>query len=109
MGLYGIFGTHTQESYPLYNAESRRYLLGAAPTMGADAEKYNVKMLNMYHSALEHTFLWVAEAENPHIIEELIARAGGRFNTIKLVSLMTFQTLRKIKEGGRRFILSRNR
>jgi hypothetical protein len=56
MGLYGIYGTHTQESCPLYNAESRRYLLGAAPTMAKDAEKYDVKMLNMYHSALEHTF-----------------------------------------------------
>src|SRR5262245_18876726 len=104
MGLYGIFGTHTQESYPLYNAESRRYLLGAAPTMGADAEKYNVKMLNMYYSALEHTFLWVAEAENPHIIEELMARTGGRFNTLKIVPLMTFQTLlerlKKVEEGS---------
>ncbi len=30
------------------DAESRKVLLGAAPTMGADAVKYNVKMLNMY-------------------------------------------------------------
>ena len=104
MGLYGIYGTHTQESCPLYNAESRRYLLGAAPTMGADAEKYNVKMLNMYHSALEHTFLWVAEADNPHIIEEVMARTGGRFNTLKIVPLITFQTLlerlKQVEDGS---------
>ena len=46
--------------------------------MGADAEKYNVKMLNMYHSALEHTFLWIAGADNPHIIEEVMARKASR-------------------------------
>jgi hypothetical protein len=51
--------------------------------MAKDAEKANVTILNQYHSALEHTFLWVAEADNPHIIEELMARTGGRFNTLK--------------------------
>jgi hypothetical protein len=56
-------------------------------------KKEYVKILNQFHSALEHTFLWVAEAENPHIIEELMARTGGRFNTLKIVPLITFQTL----------------
>ena len=104
MGLYGIYGTHTQEACPLYNDESRKYLLRAAPTMAKDAEKSNVKMLNMHHSALEHTFLWVAEAENPHILEEVMARTGGRFNTLKIVPLITFQTLierlKKVEEGS---------
>jgi hypothetical protein len=72
--------------------------------MEADAEKYNVKMLNMYHSALEHSFLWVADAENPHILEEVMARTGGRFNTLKIVPLITFQTLlerlKKVKDGS---------
>jgi hypothetical protein len=44
--------------------------------MAKDAEKSNVNILNQFHSALEHTFLWVAEADNPHIIEELMARTG---------------------------------
>jgi hypothetical protein len=43
MGLYGIYGTHTQEACPLYNDESRKYLLRVAPTMAKDAEKSNVK------------------------------------------------------------------
>lgn len=102
MGLYGIYGTHTQEACPLYNDESRKYLLRVAPTMAKDAEKANVKILNQFHSALEHTFLWVAEADSPHIIEELMARTGGRFNTLKIVPLITFQTLleRCKKEEG---------
>ena len=104
MGLYGIYGTHTQEACPLYNAESRKYLLRVAPTMAKDAEKSNVNILNQFHSALEHTFLWVAEAENPHIIEEVMARTGGRFNTLKIVPLITFQTLiercKEVEEGS---------
>jgi hypothetical protein len=39
MGLYGIYGSHTQEACPLYNEESRKYLLRVAPTMAKDAEK----------------------------------------------------------------------
>jgi hypothetical protein len=104
MGLYGIYGTHTQEACPLYNGESRKYLLRVAPTMAKDAEKSNVNILNQFHSALEHTFLWVAEADNPHIIEELMARTGGRFNTLKIVPLITFQTLlercKKVEDGS---------
>jgi hypothetical protein len=103
MDSYGIYGTHTQEACPLYNDESRKYLLSAAPTMREDAEKYNINILNQFHSGLEHTFLWVAEAENPHIIEEMMARTGGRFNTIKIVPLITFQTLlerlKKVEAG----------
>jgi hypothetical protein len=34
-----------------------------------------------------------SEAEHPHIIEELMARTGGRFNTLKIVPSITFQTL----------------
>jgi hypothetical protein len=104
MGLYGIYGSHTQEACPLYNEESRKYLLSVAPTMANDAEKSNVNILNQFHSALEHTFLWVAEAENPHIIEELMARTGGRFNTLRIVPLITFQTLlercKKVEDGS---------
>ena len=104
MGLYGIYGTHTQEACPLYNAQSRKYLLTVAPTMAKDAQKANVTILNQFHSALEHTFLWVAEADNPHIIEELMAKTGGRFNTLKIVPLITFQTLlercKEVEEGS---------
>ena len=50
MGLYGIYGTHTQEACPLYNDESRKYLLRVAPTMAKDAEKSNVNILNQFHS-----------------------------------------------------------
>jgi hypothetical protein len=103
MDLYGIYGEHTQEACPLYNDENRKYLLRTVPSMDKNAQKYNVKMLHQFHSALEHTFLWIVEANNPHLIEDLMSRGAGRFNTIKIVPLITFQTViercKKIEEG----------
>jgi hypothetical protein len=83
MGLYGIYGSHTQEACPLYNEESRKYLLRVAPTMAKDAVSFSFGT---------HIFVG-SEADNPHIIEELMARTGGRFNTLKIVPSITFQTL----------------
>jgi hypothetical protein len=103
MGLYGIYGEHTQEACPLYNEENRRSLLKAAPNLEKIAQKYNTKFLAQYHSGLEHTFLWIAEADNAQLIEQLMIMTAGRFNTMKIVPLITFQdvleTCKKIEEG----------
>jgi hypothetical protein len=103
MGLYGIYGEHTQEACPLYNEENRRSLLKAAPNLEKIAQKYNTKFLGQYHSGLEHTFLWIAEADNAQLIEQLMIMTAGRFNTMKIVPLITFQdvleTCKKIEEG----------
>jgi hypothetical protein len=103
MGLYGIYGEHTQQACPLYNKEAREYLLSRAPDMEKNAQKYGVKVLHQFHSGLEHTFLWVVDADNAHSIEDLMGRTAGRFNTIKIVPLVTFQGViercRQIEEG----------
>jgi hypothetical protein len=103
IGLYGIYGEHTQQTCPLYNKESREYLLSRAPDMEKNTQKYGVKILHQFHSGLEHTFLWVAEADNAHSIEDLMARTAGRFNTIRIVPLVTFQGVidrcKQIEEG----------
>jgi hypothetical protein len=103
MGLYGIYGEHTQEACPLYNEENRKALLKAAPNLEKIAQKYNTKFLAQYHSGLEHTFLWIAEADNAQLIEQLMIMTAGRFNTMKIVPLITFQdlleTCKKIEEG----------
>lgn len=103
MGLYGIYGEHTQQACPLYNKETREYLLRQAPDMEKNAQKYGVKVLHQFHSGLEHTFLWVVDADNAHSIEDLMGRTAGRFNTIKIVPLVTFQGViercKQIEEG----------
>jgi peroxiredoxin len=104
MALYGIYGKHTQEACPLYNKENRKYLLRILPTLEKNAQEYNVKIVNQYHSALEHTFVWVVDSDNPHLIEEFMSRTAGRFNTLKIVPLITFQTViercKKIEQGS---------
>ena len=104
MGLYGIYGEHTQQACPLYNKESREYLLRRAPNMEKNAQKYGVKILHQFHSGLEHTFLWVVDADNADLIQDLMARTAGRFNTIKIVPLITFQDViescKKIEDGS---------
>jgi hypothetical protein len=102
-GVYGIYGEHTQQACPLYNQENRRWLLASISNQESYAQKYEVRILQQCHSALEHTFLWVVEAENAESIEELMARTAGRFNTVRIVPLITFQIVlercQKIEDG----------
>ena len=103
MALYGIYGEHTQAACPLYNKEVRQELLRGAPTLEKRAEKMGVKILHQFHSGLEHTFLWVVDTDNGHLIQELMARTVGTFNTVKIVPLITFQQVlescKQIEEG----------
>ena len=91
MALYGIYGEHTQAACPLYNKENRQDLLRGAPELEKRAEKMGMKILHQFHSGLEHTFLWVVDADNADLIQELMARTAGRYNTVKIVPLVTFQ------------------
>jgi hypothetical protein len=85
MGLYGIYGEHTQQTCPLYNKESREYLLSRTPGMEKNAQKYGVKILHQFHSGLEHTFLWVVDADNAHSIEALMGRTAGSTKYLQMV------------------------
>jgi hypothetical protein len=100
--IWNLWRTYTT-SMPPYNKQSRQYLLGQVPDMEKNAQKYGVKILHQFHSGLEHTFLWVVDADNAGLIEDLMARTAGRFNTIKIVPLVTFQGLiercKQIEEG----------
>jgi hypothetical protein len=104
MALYGIYGEHTPAACPLYNKETRQDLLSRAPMLEKRAEKMGVKILHQFHSGLEHTFLWVVEAANAHLIQELMERTAGRFNILKIVPLITFQELvekcKQIEDGS---------
>ena len=64
--------------------------------------KYKInKILGQYHSALEHTFLWILDAEDPHLIQQFCMESGlSSFNAIKIIPLITTQqaveTVKKI-------------
>ena len=72
---------------------------GTAKTLVAFAEadatpllkKYKIhNVLGQYHSAFEHTFLWILDAEEPHLVEEFALETGlASFNNLRIVPLLT--------------------
>jgi len=93
MALYGIYGSHTTESCPLNNREvAERVVAVAESDVQSTASKYKIsEIVGQYHSALEHTFLWIVEAEDTHLIEQFCVETGiASFNRIKIVPLITF-------------------
>ncbi len=53
--------------------------------------KYKIhNVLGQYHSAFEHTFLWIIDADDPHLVEEFALETGvASFNNLKIVPLKT--------------------
>jgi hypothetical protein len=103
MALYGIYGSHAVEACPLNNRQVAEKVVALSfADLAEVSRKYQInRILGQYHSALEHTFLWVVDAEDPHLIEQFCLDSGvASFNTIKIVPLITFQegVLERIKE-----------
>ena len=94
MELYGIYGSHTTEACPLFNEETRKLLLQIASGFEKTANEHGIKVVGMYHSGLEHTFLWIIESENAHSIQDLMVKTKvAKFNSIKIVPLRTTQNV----------------
>ena len=92
MGLYGIYGSHTTEACPLFNEGNRKLLLQTVQGLEETASQYGVKFVAAYHSALEHTFLWVVESDGAHSIQDLMIESKvAQWNATKIVPLTTLQ------------------
>ena len=103
MTLFGINGSHTTEACPLNNSENAAWLLKTENlNLEEFAAKYKInKIIGQYHSALEHTFFWIFDAEDPHLIQQFCIDMGlAKFNALKIVPLITTQqaieTLKKV-------------
>jgi len=91
MTLFGVFGTHTTKACPINNHKNRKYLLEEGPKFPEYAEKNNVKILGQYHVVLEHTFIWILEADDAQTVEKLMMEAGvSSFNALKIVHMSHF-------------------
>jgi hypothetical protein len=96
MALYGVYGSHTVEACPVNNLENAKKLVSFAESDPTPLlSKYQIKnVLGQYHSAFEHTFIWIVDAEDPHLIEEFALEAGlTSFNNLTIVPL------KSLKEG----------
>ena len=67
----------------------------------AVCSKYKLnKIIGRYHSALEHTFLWIVDAEDPHLIQQLAMEGGvASFNEVKIVPLTEFGNVVQMLEN----------
>lgn len=93
MALYGIYGRHEIADCPLNSKENANRVQEAAKAdLSMILPKYKIsKILGQYHSGLEHTFLWIFDAEDAHLLQQWAIDSGiAKFNEVKIVPLMTF-------------------
>ena len=92
MSLYGIYGRHGVEACPVNDLDNAKKLVSFAesdPTLMLSKYRIN-NVLGQYHSAFEHTFVWIVDADDPHLIEEFALEAGlASFNSLRIVPLKT--------------------
>ncbi|MHC4975662.1 MAG: hypothetical protein ACYTF7_03535 [Planctomycetota bacterium] len=92
MPLYGMYGHHTLDDCPLKNKEAAKIVVSIAEDdRSALLRECKInKILGQYHSAFEHTFVWILDAEDAHLIEQFAWESGiALHNTIKIVPLKT--------------------
>ena len=93
MALYGVYGSRTTEACPVNNLQTATQLVAFAENdLQPIASKYKIReVVGQYHSALEHTLVWVVDAEDPHLIQDFSVETGiASFNKVKIFPLVTF-------------------
>ncbi len=93
MALYGIYGRHEIEQCPWNNKEIAKQVVEIASSDFASIlPKYKIRnIVGQYHSGLEHTFVWIFDAEDAHLIQQFAVDTGmAKFNEVKIVPLETF-------------------
>ncbi len=91
--LWGIYGAHNRHDCPVNNRETAKEVITISKTdLAPLLEKYGItEIVDMYHSGLEHTFVWVVKTTRPHDLEEFTIELGiARWNDLKFVPERTF-------------------
>lgn len=102
MALYGIYGRHEIETCPWNHKDNAKRVIDIASSdLSEMLPKYKINnIIGQYHSGLEHTFLWVLDAEDPHLLQQWAVDVGtASFNEVKIVPLVTFQG---VAEGAKK-------
>jgi hypothetical protein len=97
VALFGIFATHSPESCPLNNNQSRDTFVQIDDKIKTATAKHNIsKIVGFYMSVLEHEWVIIVEANSAHDIETMCIEAGiSAFNTVKIVPLNNFDVVMK--------------
>ncbi|AIF82403.1 hypothetical protein NTE_00321 [Candidatus Nitrososphaera evergladensis SR1] len=101
--LFGVFASHSPESCPLNNEQSKRIFLGIDEKIKGGLKKYNVeRLVAFYMSVLEHQWIIILDAENAHDVEAMCIDVGiSATSMVKIVPLNEFSTvINRIAAGG---------
>ena len=91
--LWGIYGIHDKHDCPINDKRTAIELVTLSKQdLQPLLDKYGIiKIVNQYHSGLEHTFLWAVVTTRPHDLEEFSIELGiARWNKLTFVPLRTF-------------------
>ncbi len=102
MALFGVFATHSPESCPLNNKQSRDTFVQIDEKIKAATTKHNIsRIVGFYLSVLEHEWVIILEASSAHEIETMCIDAGiSAFNTVKIVPLNNFDVVMERIKGS---------
>ena len=102
MALFGVFATHSPESCPLNNKQSRDTFVQMDEKIKAATTKHNIsRIVGFYLSVLEHEWVIILEASSAHEIETMCIDAGiSAFNTVKIVPLNNFDVVMERIKGS---------
>ncbi len=98
--LFGVFASHSPESCPLNNNESRQKFIAIDDKLSSSLSKHKIsKLVGFYMSVLEHEWVIIVEAESAHDIETFCIDVGiSAFSTVRIVPLNNFDfVMKKIK------------
>jgi len=92
MALYGAYGRHEIDQCPINNLENAKGVIELVNTdLSQMLPKYKInKIIGMYHSGLEHTSLWIFDAEDAHLVDEFLLDLGAtKYSEFTIVPLKT--------------------
>ena len=92
MALYAIYGRHEIDQCPWNNKERAKEVVEIANSdLVSMLPKYKIQnIVGQYHSGLEHTFFWIFDAEDAHLVDEFLLDIGAaRYNEFRIVPLKT--------------------
>ena len=101
--LFGVFATHSPESCPLNNKQSKDTFIQIGDRIKSITEKFHIRrVIGFYMSVLEHQWVIIVEAESAHELETMCIEAGiSAFNNVKIVPLNNFDVvMKRIKESA---------
>ena len=100
--LFGVFASHSPESCPINNENSKKIFMKLKQNMETEMKKYNItKIVEFYMSVLEHEWIIVIDAEHAHDIEKLCIDVGiSSLSTVKIVPMNLYDdTLKKFEQN----------